>query len=38
MLPSVGMIKTMLTHIQAAIVHVKRAAEQLPKVDRWRGV
>ena len=32
----VGLIKTMITNIQAAIAYVRRAAEQLPKIDRWR--
>lgn len=32
----VGLIKTMITNIQAAIAYVRRAAEQLPKTDRWR--
>lgn len=31
-----GLIKTMITNIQAAIAYGRRAAEQLPKVDRWR--
>ncbi|MDR3368998.1 hypothetical protein [Rhodoferax sp.] len=29
-------IKTMITNVQQAIAYVKRSAEQLPKVDRWR--
>jgi hypothetical protein len=32
----VGLIKTMIANVGAAIAYVKRAAEQLPKVDRWR--
>lgn len=32
----VGLIKTMIANIQAAIAHVRRAAQQLPKIDRWR--
>ncbi len=32
----VGLIKTMIANIQATIVYVRRAAQQLPKVDRWR--
>jgi hypothetical protein len=32
----VGLIKTMPINIQAAIAYVRRAAEQLPKIDRWR--
>ena len=31
-----GMIKAMLANVHAAIQHVKAAAEQLPKLDRWR--
>ena len=30
-----GLIKSMVASVQAAINHVKRAAEQLPKIDRW---
>jgi hypothetical protein len=30
-----GLIKSMVANVQAAISHVKRAAEQLPKIDRW---
>lgn len=32
----VGLIQTMIANIQAAIAFVRRAAEQLPKIDRWR--
>ncbi len=32
----VGLIKTMIANVQQAIAYVKRAAEQLPKFDRWR--
>ena len=32
----VGLIKTMITNIQTAIAYVRRAAQQLPKIDRWR--
>jgi hypothetical protein len=32
----VGMIKTMIANVQQAIAYVKRSAEQLPKIDRWR--
>jgi hypothetical protein len=32
----VGLIKTMIANVQASIAYVRRAAEQLPKVDRWR--
>jgi hypothetical protein len=32
----VGLIKTMIANVQQAIDYVKRAAEQLPKIDRWR--
>jgi len=31
-----GLIKSMLANVQAAIRHVKAAAEQLPDLDRWR--
>jgi hypothetical protein len=31
-----GLIKSMIANIQAAIAHVKAAAEQLPKLDRWQ--
>ena len=34
----VGLIKTMITNIQAAISYVKRAAEQLPKLNRWHAL
>ena len=32
----VGLIKTMIANVQHAIAYVKRSAEQLPKIDRWR--
>jgi hypothetical protein len=32
----VGLIKTMIANVHAAIRHVKAAAEQLPRLDRWR--
>ena len=32
----VGLIQTMIANIQGAIAYVRRAAEQLPKIDRWR--
>jgi hypothetical protein len=32
----VGLIKTMIANVERAIAYVKRTAEQLPKVDRWR--
>lgn len=32
----VGLIKSMIANVHAAIAHVKGAAEQLPKLDRWR--
>ncbi len=32
----VGLIKTMIVNVQAAIAYVRRAAQQLPKIDRWR--
>lgn len=31
----VGLIKTIIANIQAAVAYVRRAAERLPKVD-WR--
>ena len=31
-----GLIKSMIAHVHAAIQHLKAAAEQLPKLDRWR--
>ena len=31
-----GLIKSMIANVHAAIRHVKAAAEQLPKLDRWR--
>ena len=31
----VGLIKSMIANVHAAIAHVRRAAEQLPKLDRW---
>jgi hypothetical protein len=30
-----GLIKSMIANVHAAIRHVKAAAEQLPKLDRW---
>jgi len=30
-----GLIKSMIANVHAAIQHVKAAAEQLPKLDRW---
>jgi len=30
-----GLIKSMIANVRAAISHVRRAAEQLPKLDRW---
>jgi hypothetical protein len=30
-----GLIKAMIANVHAAIRHVRRAAEQLPKLDRW---
>ena len=30
-----GLIKSMVANVRAAISHVRRAAEQLPKLDRW---
>jgi hypothetical protein len=34
----VGLIKRMIANVHAAIDHVKRAAQQLPKLDRWRAL
>lgn len=31
----VGLIKSMIANVRAAVRHVKRAAEQLPAIDRW---
>jgi hypothetical protein len=31
-----GLIKSMIANVHAAIQHVKRTAEQLPKPDQWR--
>jgi hypothetical protein len=33
-----GLIKSMIANVQAAIRHVRHAAEQLPKLDRWRAL
>jgi hypothetical protein len=33
-----GLIKSMIAYAHAAIQHVKAAAEQLPKLDRWRAL
>jgi hypothetical protein len=33
-----GLIKSMIANVHAAIHHVKAAAEQLPKLDRWRAL
>jgi len=33
-----GLIKSMIANVQAAIRHVRNAAEQLPKLDRWRAL
>lgn len=33
-----GLMKTMIANIQAAIDHVKEAAQQLPKLNRWRAL
>jgi hypothetical protein len=34
----VGLIKSMIANVHAAIGHVRRAAEQLPGLDRWRAL
>jgi hypothetical protein len=31
-----SLIKSMIANVQAAVAHVRRAAEQLPSIDRWR--
>jgi len=36
LLHTAGLIKTMIANVQAAIAYVKRSAQQLPKIDRWR--
>jgi hypothetical protein len=33
-----GLIKSMIANVQAAIRHVRGAAEQLPKLDRWAAL
>jgi len=33
-----SLIKSMIANVHAAIQHVRRAAEQLPKLDRWRAL
>jgi hypothetical protein len=33
-----GTIKKMIANIQAALAHVKRAAQQLPKRNRWHAL
>ena len=33
-----GLIKSMIANVRAAISHVRRAAEQLPKLDRWAAL
>ena len=33
-----GLIKSMIANVHAAIQHVKQAAEQLPKLDRWTAL
>ena len=32
------LIKSMIANVHAAIQHVQAAAEQLPKLDRWRAL
>ena len=34
----VGTIKKMIANIQAALAYVRRAAEQLPKLNRWHAL
>ncbi len=33
-----GLIKKMIANIQAALAYVRRAAEQLPKLNRWHAL
>jgi hypothetical protein len=33
-----GLIKSMIANVHAAIQHVRAAAQQLPKLDRWRAL
>jgi len=33
-----GLIKSMIANVHAALRHVRRAAEQLPGLDRWRAL
>jgi hypothetical protein len=33
-----SLIKSMIANVQAAIRHVRTAAEQLPTLDRWRAL
>ena len=33
-----GLIKSMIANVHAAISYVRRAAEQLPKLDHWRAL
>lgn len=34
----VGLIKSMIANVHAAVAHVRRTAEQLPGLDRWRAL
>jgi len=34
----VGLIKSMIANVHAAIRHVRAAAEQLPELDRWKAL
>jgi hypothetical protein len=34
----VGLIKSMIANVHAAIEHVRAVAEQLPKIDRWAAM
>lgn len=36
MYADLGLIKMMIANVKTGIAYVNRAAEQLPKVDRWR--
>lgn len=33
-----GLIKSMIANVHSLIQHVRRAAEQLPKLDRWAAM
>ena len=33
-----GLIKSTIANVHAALSHARRAAKQLPKLDRWRAL